>query len=291
MMQLRRPYNRNVKIPPYAAKIAGVLGVLLVLAFLAPGIPQPVTEVAHTAATPVWATRNAMLSAVYGAVAILETKEDLIKENNALYDQVSALRREAFEADVLREENSRLRELLNRPESGEAVAASVLSRPSSSLYDTVIIDAGKSAGIQKNNIVSVEGGVAIGTVSEVYADTSLVVLFSAPGKATPVLISAATATPAVAEGWGGGNFTVRLPRDSTVEVEDPVILPTLSPHVFAVVEAVESDDSDSFQVVRFRVPVNVSTMRHVLVLTGEKFEPEIPTAVEGGTAATTTPSS
>lgn len=273
MMQLRRPPSRNFKIPPYAPKIGVVVLALFVLAFLSPAVPKPVTDVAHKAATPVWATRNAMVSAVYGAVAILETKEDLIKQNNALYDEISTLRREAFEADVLREENGRLRELLNRPESGEAVAASVLSRPSSSPYDTVIIDAGEQAGIQKGNIVSVEGGVAVGTVSDVYSDTSLVVLFSAPGKATPVLISAATATPAVAEGWGGGNFTVRLPRDAAVEVDDPVILPTLSPHVFAVVESVESDESDSFQVVRFRVPVNVSTLRHVLVLTGEKFEP------------------
>lgn len=271
MIRFPTSHNRYAKIPTYVPKVAGIAALLLILAVLSPSIPAPVTDVAHQAATPLWQTRDSMLSAVYGAVAILETKGDLIRANEELHDEISTLRREAFATEVLRDENARLRELLNRPDADESVAAAVLSRPSSSPYDTLIIDAGLSEGLRKGNIVSVSGGVAIGTVEAVFSDTATVMLFSAPGKETPVVVGTATPTPSVALGWGGGNFAVELPRDAEVAVDDPVILPTLSPHVFAKVASVEHDPTDPLITVRFQVPVNVATLRHVLVETDETF--------------------
>lgn len=268
---LHKPLSRRIPVAAY--KIAGIASVLLLLAVVAPNIPAPVTGVAQKAASPVWQVRDSMLSAVYGAVAILETKEALVAENNQLYATISTLRREAFEAKILREENSRLRELLNRRPSEAAVAASVLARPSISPYDTMVIDAGLEEGVQKGNVVMVEGGVAIGYIGEVFSDSATVVLFSSPGLETPVVISSATPTPAVAVGWGGGNFMVTVPRDAPVNVNDPVMLPTLSPLVFATVASVERDPTNSFQEVRFRMPVNLSTLRYVLIDIGEVFDP------------------
>lgn len=270
-MNLHKPLKS--RIPPVAYKVGGIIAVLALLAVFSPAIPSPVTGAAQYVATPIWKTRDTMLSAVYGAVAILETKEALITENNELYKTVSTLRLEAFESSMLRLENERLRELLNRRTSDTAIAASILAWPSLSPYDTVVVDAGSNDGIVKDAVAYIEGGVVIGYVGEVFDSTATVVLFSSPGLKTPVVISSATPTPAIAEGWGGGNFYVRAPRDASIAVNDAVLLPTLSPMVFAAVASVERDQTDSFQEVRFRTPVNIATLRYVLIDPAHTFDP------------------
>jgi cell shape-determining protein MreC len=269
MMQFRRPLNISAQLP--ALKVGAVVLALLLLAVFTPGMPPVVRNVAHQGAAPLWQMRDTAVGAVYGAVAILETREELVARNTELYAEISDMRRQTFETTVLRAENRRLRELLGRTDGNTATAASVLSRPAWSPYDTLIIDAGSDEGITKHALVLVDGEVAIGFVAEVYDTTSSVVLFSAPGQETPVIIGTGSTTPALARGYGGGNFTVELPRDANIALYDPVVLPTLTPRVFAIVESIERDPTDSFQIVRFRAPVNYATMRVVTVADDRHF--------------------
>jgi cell shape-determining protein MreC len=248
----------------------GILGVvLLALAFSRAAVPEPVVEAGHAVARPVWSLQDNLSGAVFGAVAVLDSKQSLFEENNRLHDEVSRLRREAFATKLLREENRQLRRLLGRTYGEEGLAASVLVRPPITPYDTIVIDVGEAEGVHEGDVVVVEGGLAVGAVGKSLAHTATVALFSAPGRETQVLIQTASGTvPVLAEGLGGGGFEAHIARDAGIAAGDPVLLPLVEPVVFAEVEAVSADPADAVLKVLFRSPINVNALRFVKVVPG-----------------------
>src|SRR5690606_12662298 len=138
------------------------------------------------------------------------------------------------------------------------LVASVLVRPPITPYDTLVVDIGEAEGVSKGDVVVVEGGLAVGMVGKALAHTATVVLFSAPGHQTPVLIQTGSSTvPAIAEGMGGGGFRAHVARDAGVSEADLVQLPLLEPLVFAEIESVSDDPADAMLEVLFKSPLNV----------------------------------
>ena len=68
------------------------------------------------------------------------------------------------------------------------------------------------------------------------------------------------------EGRGGGNFKVQIPRDTDVSVEDVVILPNISLQIFGVIEEVAAAPTDSFKILLFKNPVNITEITKVEVV-------------------------
>lgn len=249
----------------------GLLAVLAVLVLLQPPVPASFSNAGHAVGNPLWQARNDVIAAAYGAFLSLENKQALITENVALRQETSELRRQAFQTKLLERENIELKALLGRKDADKKndLLAVVLRGTDVTPYDLLVIDVGEEQGAAVGDLVTVDGDVAIGSIQQVFASTATVLLFSAPNEKTPVVIGAASSSlPVTAEGQGGGTFMALLPREVLVTDGDPVSLATLDSTLFAHIEQIESEPTDSFVRVFFKNPVNTQTLRYVTVKRG-----------------------
>jgi cell shape-determining protein MreC len=167
---------------------------------------------------------------------------------------------------ILIQENTDLKDLLGRKSIySKAVLASILVKPSFSPYDTLIVDIGTDAGVVVGDKVSADGNIFIGRVSEVYANSSKVILYSSPDEKVLVLVGSNNVLKE-AVGIGGGNFKIELPREIDIKEGDDVVIPSISPNIFGIVEKVEYKEADSFQTVLFKSPINVLELKWVEIL-------------------------
>lgn len=237
-----------------------IIVIFSILVFGRPSMPNWLTSVTHYVGYPFWTVKQAITNNV-----TLQTKKSLIEENRKLKSRVETLVINEISNDILREENISLKEILGRSIYNNAILASVLVRPNSTLYDTFIIDIGGNNNVVNGDYVIINGDVVIGYVEETYSNTSLVKLFSSPGEETDIIIGEDNIAT-IAHGVGGGNFTVSLPRGVVVKVGDPIITPTIETQLFATVEEIISNPIDSFQTILFKNPVNISNIRFVQVM-------------------------
>ena len=229
--------------------------------------PSAFTNSAQFVSMPFWKAKNSSVEGVVNSSQLLRSKRSLIFENDNLKAQIKSIEFELFELGLLRQENESLKELLGREtfDTSSAILGAVLARPNVSPYDTFVIDIGSSSGIKKGNDVFVKGDIFIGRISEVFSNTSTVTLFSSPGQITQITIGLQNIS-ANAEGRGGGNFIVELPRGIDVEKGDIVTMPNIDTKLFAVVEEIEANPSDPFITILFKNPVNMNDVKWVQVI-------------------------
>ncbi len=164
---------------------------------------------------------------------------------------------------TLQSENEQLKALLGRSTDKEQMTlAAVLVRPPQSPYDSIIIDAGNNMGLLVGDIIYAEMHYAIGKVVEVSENRSVVMLFSSSGQKASVLIGSST-TAVSAEGQGGGNFYIKLPRNIEIQKGDPVIWPDIQTILLGSVEVVDSGNGDAYAHIYFKSPININTLRYV----------------------------
>ncbi|MBI2617855.1 rod shape-determining protein MreC [Candidatus Kaiserbacteria bacterium] len=223
------------------------------------------SRVLHTIGNPLWKAQARAGGAVDGVFAGFKDKQSLREENKRLKEEIVRLTFSSISAEVLRHENEDLRRLLQREGEVERIAAAVLARPSRSLYDTFVVDVGRKNGVVMNARVFGAGDIVIGTVAEVYPSTSLVSLYSTPGRTTEIFVGDDSAISAEAVGRGGGDFEVKLPRGVEVTAGTPVFSPLLQGGILGVVEDVVALPSNSFQTILFSSPVNIQSLRTVAV--------------------------
>ena len=221
------------------------------------GIFYPVT-------TFFWKSESGILGFMGNAAHLVFSKYSLVKENQRLLSEVASRDTSILLLDSLKDENESLKSTLGRISKGNDALGIILARPPVLLYDTLIIDIGRTDGVQVGNKVYTDGDNLIGDISEVYANQSKVSLFSNPGRLTSVLIGK-TNISAQAKGRGLGNFTLELPVEIDIQEGDIIILPQIRPHTFGVVEKILVDSSDSLQTILFKSPTNISNLRFVQV--------------------------
>jgi len=198
--------------------------------------------------------------------SLLTSKQNLAEEIYNLKKKIIFLETKNFTYDLLVKENKELRALQGRhEEEGERVLADVLSKPNSSPYDSIIIDAGAREKIAKGYIVVAHGDVIIGTVEKVHIRTSVVRLFSSPGEQIDVVLGDSNVS-AVARGRGAGNFDIRLPKGVPVEAGESISFSAFSTKVLGVVETVLTKPNDSFQIILFKSPVNIFELKWVEII-------------------------
>ncbi len=211
-----------------------------------------------------------------GAAALAERFVGGFAGTNALIEQNIRLRNELASStvaladrNILLAELSDLRSRLGRtPTDTTSILAGVVLRPPAAPYDTLLIDAGRSAGVAAGDFVAAGGSVYIGRVAEVYAGSSRVVLFSAPGESHDALLMhrAATTTLAISvAGQGGGSLSAEVPAGTAVAVGDEVVFPGLAPQFVAQVVAVEESTQASFKTIYMQLPVSIASLRFVEV--------------------------
>jgi len=216
-------------------------------------------------ANPFWNIKNSIVYFFQDNVSLLKSKSALIAENEKFKNDISELENGAVLSDVLKKENEDLKNILNRKTEQKLILATILVKPFLSLYDTLVIDLGIQDGVAVGDKILADGDVYIGYISEVYANSSKVVLYSSPGEKVKVIIGDNNVEKE-AVGLGNGNFSVEMPREAGIKEGDAIVFPSISPNVFGVVEKVEFKETDSFENVLFKNPVNLSELKWVEVL-------------------------
>ncbi|MFZ2038831.1 MAG: rod shape-determining protein MreC [Minisyncoccia bacterium] len=215
---------------------------------------------------PLWKLENVIEVLLIDSANLFSSKRSLVEENRALREAKNKTDYYVLVNDFLRQENLSLQEALGRKdEKQQSVLAYVLSKPGISFYDEIIVDAGNNFDIKVGDLVSVDGTIVLGEVTEVFSKTSKVSLFSTPNAVTNVLLGP-NSIQAEAKGIGSGNFIVRLPKETELKEGDSVVVPSISLNVFGVVEKIVSEASDTFQNVYFKNPVNLLELKFVEII-------------------------
>ena len=212
-----------------------------------------------------WKTDNYAAVKFSGIFSIIGSKNSLIAENQRLQEELTKANAELSIQKVVEKENDDLKSLLGRNDAKKSlVLGAVLEKPSISPFDVVIIDIGKNKGVQKGDKVLYEASIAIGQIEEVCDQSSKVKLYSSPGQKFTIFVGSKS-IQAEAEGLGGGNFMVKLPRGIEISEGDSAVVPGISTAVFGFVEKIEIEPTDSFQKIIFKIPLNLTELKWVEV--------------------------
>ncbi len=252
--------RRRKRLSPVAALIIAILlcGIVAVLLF-----QNAFAGVLWRALVPVFAARDLGASAAGGILGGFGSNVELSAENARLRAALASSSVTVADRNILFIENLDLKARLGRVVASSSVIAAVLLRPPGVPYDTLVIDMGKNSGIREGSLVSAEGSVYIGKISQVYDTSSRVILFSAPGQTFQGLLRGSV--PMSIVGQGAGSFSGELPTGVAVFAGDPVLLPGIGPAYAARVTAVLHHEGESFQTVYFSLPFNMFSLRFVHV--------------------------
>jgi len=253
--------KQSIATPSFVVVLVLVSSALFIHVFS----PLILSRLAHTAARPFWRAEQAAVGRASDIAALFTFKQALIEENKKLKKELVDMRLHTYARRLFFEENKRLKELLGRSAKEETILATVLARPNTSLYDTLVIDVGEEHDIRGGDLVLVSDNIVIGSVNGVFQNTSLVTFFSTPGVEVSVAIGPEQITT-VAIGQGGGTFVARLPRDVGIAEGDTIVMPGINPKFFGIVEEIVADPTEPFQTILFKNPVNVAEIKWVQIL-------------------------
>ena len=242
-----------------------LVAILLILFYFRTGIFNGLSYLSHTVFRPVLVLGNNVGGKLAGLSSYFTSKSSLYFENENLKSELEKSNARMANHDSLLSENTSLKEILGRKNANISLfLAGRLSRPSHSLYDTLIIDAGALQGIKPEDLVFALGNVPVGRISSVYPNSSKVILFTNPGEKTKVIVGEQNLSLETV-GRGGGNFEIILPRDFTPAKGDEVVLPGVTLYVLGIVETIISDPRDPFIKALLVSPVNIQEQKFVEV--------------------------
>jgi cell shape-determining protein MreC len=246
-----------------ARKRVLVIVIILVLA-IAVMMVDPVRQIFFSLAKPIWKLENVFLNS--NLIGYIKSKQVLMDEKIAMEQKLFLAGNLLALNQTLQNENDSLKDLLGRKDiKQKTVLSAILVKPPQTPYDILTIDIGTDSGIKVGDKVLALGNVYIGEVSEVYSTTAKVTLYSTPGRKLPVALGT-NSVSAEAVGIGGSNFSIFLPREVEVKENDVIVIPSITPNVFGIVEKINYKDKDSFQTVIFKSPVNISELNFVEVI-------------------------
>jgi len=195
----------------------------------------------------------------------LKSRSSLINDIKNLSEENSNLRISMIDYQLLKDQNTKLKNILNRAPAGKKlVVASILSKPSESPYDTIIIDVGKSNGVKSGDKVYVNSTIPIGTVREIYSKTSMVELYSNPGRVTSGVVNGLDLSVDLV-GRGGGNFEMSVPFKITIPEGTLIKLPGILSEVVAVTGGDITDTTDQNRKIILHGTVNIQNQSLVEV--------------------------
>jgi cell shape-determining protein MreC len=190
---------------------------------------------------------------------LLERQKLLVAENQRLTEQLSGMQ-------LTEDENTSLRSILDYPKLGTTtIVARIISKPSQSLYDRVMIDRGANDGIiVGDKIISGENSY-IATIDQVGDTTASGTLISGSYfKGDAAIARLGITVPVI--GKGSGNFELHVPRDLDVRDGDIMTLPGGPDLVIGIVKTIQFDERDPYKTVLARTPVNVQELKFVRIV-------------------------
>ena len=197
---------------------------------------------------------------------LFSSKNNLVKENEALKSQLDTMNVSVADRDALIKENGDLKATLHlQQDIQNRIGANILSKPPFTPFDVVVVNAGAKAGIKVGNRVMV-GGTYLGTVISVSDYTSNIQLLSSPSNKTDVYIGN-SALPAVLSGKGGGNFEVSLPQGSNIKEQD-LVFTTIQNEVLYIgkVSHVIENSDNTLMTLLVSFPFNLYELSYVEII-------------------------
>ncbi len=192
-------------------------------------------------------------------------KKYLQEENKSLREEISQLEIKAALNEVSEKENVFLKSVFSAEEARNFILASVILRPPLSPYGVLIIDAGSKKGAKEGMQVLAAGNVLLGHITDVSEGISKVKLISSFNEETNVILES-SGISAIAMGTGGENFEIILPRQIKIEAGEKVLTLGVRPNLIGIVEKIERQDTDPYQKIIFRFPLNIQYLNQVFLL-------------------------
>lgn len=229
---------------------------------------QPIAFIAK----PIWSSNNSISIGLYNFFQSFETKNNLIENNKKLTQENLKLKILLLNRNSVVKENQELKKLLGRQNSEDnPVVAEIIFTPNNVPYNTLILDVGaqnSTKSIKVGDLVVAWPNILLGEVVEVFATKSKVSLLSSGTEDLPVLISENN-VPAIAKGTGGGNFSVTLPKDVLIKEGDRVVSSQFNHYTIGVVDVIKKKNSDPFQTILFKLPINIFQLKWVEIYASE----------------------
>jgi rod shape-determining protein MreC len=209
------------------------------------------------------------------------------QENEKLRKQIEALRQRVIQEQTAVSENDRLRDLLSFvdgpsfPAGFTGVSTRVVGRPPSAYNQQVLIAAGSSAGIRRNDPVVTQDGL-VGLVTNVTSNGAKVTLLTDQSSAVSAIVLESGSAGLVRHGPSDSSALVldRVGKDEFVEEGNLVItagwrsgkLESLYPRGIPVgmVKSVGQQDVDLYKRIQVAPLVNFDALAEVIVLVPKK---------------------
>lgn len=227
---------------------------------------SPASKFLSLIGRPIWSMKNSTVTSIGDTSSLLRSKSSIIKENDQLRTDNAYLTSQMADYKILKDENIALKEMMGRTSSKHSfLLANILAKPDLSPYDTVVVDTGTNLAVTVGSVVYGNGNLPMGEVSKVMASTSLVTLYSNPGKVTNATLDGSNNSVELV-GRGGGNFEMKIPQESVANKGQFVVLPnstTVTPEIIAIVEEVTGAPSDPYKTVLLRSPINIQDLKWV----------------------------
>lgn len=211
------------------AIIGGIVAIGLILSFSlmrATGwdntILFPVTRVVREGLSPAQKGIEEIKDNINSFFSYFSNNKKLQTENEELKKRIAVLEEKAYALKEQEMENKRLNELLNYKQEKTAnydfALAKVIGRDPGNWYQTITINRGSSAGLQKNMAVVTHDGL-VGIINSTTANTSEVLLIIDAESAVGARILENRVTPGIAVGTGKSDHMqmILLPHDAPLE--------------------------------------------------------------------------
>ncbi|UMZ72869.1 rod shape-determining protein MreC [Natranaerofaba carboxydovora] len=159
-------------------------------------------------------------------VMFLVNIRDLSQENQVLSEKLTEYENLELENKELKEENERLRELLDFQEREEhdLIPAKVVGRDPNTWNQLIVINKGEAHGIREEMPVVTDDGL-VGRTTSVSRNRSQVLLLLDPGSALSSIVQRSRVS-GITEGIGDNSGVlqlINLPKDEDVEIDDVII--------------------------------------------------------------------
>lgn len=196
------------------------------------------------------------------SIKLLQSIPSLSRENGRLATEIVELKARLISQAELEHENRLLRQelqFLHLSPNQELLAAQVISRTSSVVGQSLVINKGAADGFSQDMAI-VAHGYLVGRVGDVTPTTSVVRLITSHNSLLPVVLQQSR-TVGLLRGGAEGLILEDIPRDVVVNSEEPIVTAALGDVIksgIPVGQIVSTGESQSgvFQSVRVISPIN-----------------------------------
>ncbi|WP_192458318.1 rod shape-determining protein MreC [Musicola keenii] len=228
-----------------------------------------------TAVSPFYFLANGPRQILDNVSATLTSREQLVRENAALRQELLLKNSDLQLLGQFRQENVRLRELLGSPlrQEEQKMVTQVLSSGTDPYSDQVVIDKGASEGVYEGQPVISDKGV-VGQVIAVGQFTSRVLLICDASHALPIqVLRNDIRVIAAGNGCTEDLQLEHLPNNTDIRVGDVLVTSGLGGrfpegYPVAVVSSVKVDTQRAYTVIRARPTAELQRLRYLLLMWG-----------------------